>query len=235
VIARWVAIIGALSALFAACEVTGAKQGLQPPIAQSLSARIPTNIKRAILDSLEASDRPTPDDKQGGFHEEGGMWVTTTNGEIVAEPTVSGEYAKPGDPARLQINEPTNAVSSERIAAVDGMWHVHPGGEIVNRRVLPARQEGNKKIITTITTTSYFTQPPSEEDITEAEMPINIVVGARSRLVYFYNRSGIIGTMPLEEFLAPLQLPPAPLAAPDRLSGLPGPTAKGKTTARSPS
>jgi len=212
-IARWIAIIGAVSTLSAAGGVTGAKQAHQPATVQSLSANIPQNVKQAILDSLKASDRPTTDDKQGGFHEEGGIFVTTTNGDVVAEPAVPGKYAKRGDAAHVQVNELANPLPAARIAAVDGMWHVHPGGEIVDRRVLPAREEGDRKITTVITTTWYFGQSPSEGDITAAELPINIAIGARSKLVYFYNRSGIIGTMPLEEFLAPLQLLPAAPAA----------------------
>lgn len=211
-IARWIAIIGAVSALFGAGGVSGAQQAPQPPTVQSLSAKIPINVKQAILDSLKASDRPTIDDKQGGFHEEGGIWVTTTNGDAVAEPAVPGKYAKLGDQAHVQINELANPLPATAIAAVGGMWHVHPGGTIVDRRVLPEREEGSKRITTVITTTTYFEQPPSEGDIAAADLPINIVIGARSRLVYFYDRSGFIGTMPLEEFLAPLQPPPSPPA-----------------------
>jgi hypothetical protein len=212
-IARWMAIIGAVSALFAAGRVTGVKQAPEPPTVQSLLAKIPPNVKQAILDSLKASYRPTTDDKQGGFHEEGGIWVTTTNGDVVAEPARPGKYAKPGDPAHMQVNQPASSLPAAPIAAVDGTWHVHPGGEIVDRRVLRTREEGDRKITTVITTTTYYGQSPSEGDMTAAHLPINIVVGARSRLVYFYNRSGVIGAMPLEEFLSPLQLPPATPAA----------------------
>lgn len=212
-IRRWIAMIGAVSTLVAAGGVIGAKQAPPLPTMQSFSGKIPKNVKQAILDSLKASDQPTTDDKQGGFHEEGGIWVTTTDGEVVPEPAVPGKYARPGDPAHVQVNEPANPLPAARIAAVDGMWHVHPGGEIVNRRVLPAKEEGDRKIITVITTTSYFGQPPSKGDIAAADLPISIVIGARSRLVYFYDRSGIIGIMPLGEFLAPLQVSPAPPAA----------------------
>lgn len=211
-----IVLIGAAMLLLPG-TVTRARQTPQSVTVQSLAAQIPANIKQAILDSLNASNSPTADDKQGGFHEEGGMWVATTDGHVVAEPAVPGKYAKPGVPAHLRVNDPANPLPGDRIAGVAGAWHVHPCGEIINRRVLPAKIEGNKEIVTTITTTTYFEQPPSGGDIAAALLPLNIVIGARSRLVYFYNRSGIIGTMPLEEFLEPLQVPSAqPTSQPAR-------------------
>ncbi len=215
-----IALLDAASALLAAGVMTGAlvaraQLAPHPTTAESLAAQIPTNVKQAILNSLQASNGPTADDKQGGFHEEGGIWVTTVNGGVVAEPAVPGKYAKPGRSANMQVNKPANALPpAASIAAVDGTWHVHPAGETVNRRVLPPKEEGDRKVITVITTTSYFGQPPSEGDIAAAKLPVNVVIGARSQLVYFYDRSGIIGTMPLEEFLAPLELPAAVASQP---------------------
>ena len=219
-----IALLAAANTLFAAGVITGAarvvagaQQAAHPPTAESLAAEIPTNVKQAILNSLQASNAPTADDKQGGFHEEGGIWVTTANGRVVVERAVPGKFTKPGRPAHMEINELANPLPAARIAAVEGMWHVHPAGETVHRRVLPPKEEGDRKVVTVITTTSYFGQPPSEEDFAAATLPVNIVIGARSRLVYFYDRSGMIGTMPIEKFLAPLELPAAlPAAAQDR-------------------
>lgn len=179
------------------------------PTPQSLAAKIPVNVKQAILASIIASNSPTADDQHGGFHEEGGMWVTTIDGSEVAEPAIPGKYARPGVPAHLRVNDPANPLPAGRIAGVGGVWHVHPCGEIISKRVLPPKDEGNRKVITTIITTTYFGQSPSDGDIAAVQLPVNIVIGARSRIVYFYNRSGVRGAMPLEEFLAPLQLPPA--------------------------
>jgi len=206
-IAKRLAILAAASIFFAAGALTHAQRTSLTP--QSLAAKIPANVKQAILDTIVASNSPTADDKQGGFHEEGGMWVTTTDGRIVAEPAVPGKYARPGEPAHVRVNNPAHPLASGRIAGVGGIWHVHPCGEIVTRRVLPPKEEGETKIITTVITTTSFEQVPSDKDIAAADLPVNIGIGARSRVVYFYDRSGILGTMPLEEFLAPLQLPPA--------------------------
>jgi len=208
-IAKRFAIVAATSIFFAAGAITHAHQTSQTPTPQLLAARIPANVKQAMLDSIVASSSPNADDKQGGFHEEGGMWVTTTDGQILAEPAVPGKYAKPGESAHVRVNNPAHPLPPDHIAGVGGIWHVHPCGEIVTRRVLPPKDEGYKKVITVVTTTTYFEQEPSDKDIAAAQLPVNISIGARNRLVYFYDRSGILGTMPLEEFLAPLQLPPA--------------------------
>lgn len=211
-IATRITLLGAVGILFAAGAAAHAQKAPQSPTPksptpQSLAAKIPVNVKQAILASIIASDSPTADDKQGGFHEEGGMWVTTTDGSIVPEPAISGKYAKPGESAHVRVNDSAKRLATGQIAAVDGLWHIHPCGEIVTRRVLPPKEEDGKKIITTITRTTYFGQEPSRQDIAGAQLPVNIGIGALSRLVYFYNRSGIFGTMPLDEFLAPLQLP----------------------------
>ena len=206
-LATRITLLGVLGILFTAGAVAHAQKAPHAPTPQSLAAKIPVNVKQAILASLIASDSPTADDKQGGFHEEGGMWVTTTDGNIVPEPAVPGKYAKPGESAHVRVNDSANSLPSGQIAAVDGLWHVHPCGEIVSRRVLPPKEEDSKKIITTIIRTTYFGQEPSGQDIAGAQLPVNIGIGARNKLVYFYDRSGIFGTMPLEEFLAPLQLP----------------------------
>jgi hypothetical protein len=118
------------------------KQGPEPPTMQSLSAKIPPNVKQAILDSLKASYRPTTDDKQGGFHEEGGIWVTTTNGDVVAEPALPGKYAKPGDPAHMQVKDAVIAIMAtlakqERIKRAErtraGLARVRAAGRRLGR------------------------------------------------------------------------------------------------------
>jgi len=188
---------------------TRVAQAEQQPTAQSLAARVPLNVRKAILDSVNASNRPTSDDLQGGFHEEGGIWITTGDGSAVAQPAVHGEYAKPGHQAHLDIAMPAHPVAADRAVGLGGAWHIHPAGEIVNRRVLPVKREGHKEITKVILTTTFFEQPPSSKDMAGADFPINIVVGARSKMVYFYDRFGIIATMPFDEFLAPLHLPAA--------------------------
>ncbi|HTS11580.1 MAG TPA: hypothetical protein VMH00_05645 [Candidatus Limnocylindrales bacterium] len=49
---------------------------------------------------------------------------------------------------------------------------------------------------------SSFVQSPSPTDLRKANFPINIVVGAGDKRVYFYNHQGVIGKpMKLKDFL----------------------------------
>ncbi len=47
-----------------------------------------------------------------------------------------------------------------------------------------------------------FGQPPSDKDIKQAGLGINIVIGARDKKAYFYDNSGVIEkSMKLKDFL----------------------------------
>jgi hypothetical protein len=149
---------------------------------------VPSNVKSAIGDSIKASNSPSAaaGDKTGGFHEEGGIWITTTSGSTVPVPAVPGP-ANPGvvGGAHMDVTNSANPGLKDNIASVGGEWHVHPSGSIT--------QDG--KIIS-------FAQPPSAKDIHEAVGPISIVVGAGDKKVYFYNSSGVIGSpMKLKDFM----------------------------------
>jgi hypothetical protein len=48
------------------------------------------------MNSLNASNAPTADDKKGGFHEESVKWGTDASGNVVVSPSVPGAYAPPG-------------------------------------------------------------------------------------------------------------------------------------------
>jgi len=165
------------------------KQTQQTP--QSLAAQIPCHVKKAIAASIKAGNSPTPDDKTGGFHEEGGQWVIAADGTVIPVP------AKPG-PANATIKEggvhvvPSDAINpslKDNIVGLGGTWHIHPSGEIVEQ-------------VENLRNTRNFSQPPSGKDIKEAGAGINVVVGAREKKVYFYNNSGEIGQpMKLKDFL----------------------------------
>jgi hypothetical protein len=164
------------------------KQTQETP--QSLAAQIPCHVKNAIAASIKASNSPTADDKKGGFHEEGGQWIVTADGKIVPVP------AKPG-PANPKIEGGAHVVPSDAVNpslkdnAVDlgGTWHVHPSGTLTE-------EKGNAR------NTKNFNQPPSAKDIKEAGSGMNIVVGARDKMMYFYNNSGLIAKpMKLKDFL----------------------------------
>jgi hypothetical protein len=147
-------------------------------------------VKTAITASVRASKSPTADDKKGGFHEEGGQWIITPDGGTVPLP------AKPG-PANPEMKggahiDPTDAMDAGPKSgkfALGGTWHVHPSGILVENRGKTQVEHG-------------FSQPPSDTDIKEAGIGINVVVAAREKKVYFYDGSGVIGhPMKLKDFL----------------------------------
>ena len=153
---------------------------------QDLAAQIPCHVKAAISASIKASNSPTADDGKGGFHEEGGQWIITAGGQIIAVP------AKPG-PANPKIDggahmDPSDAVNphlKDSLTGLGGTWHVHPSGTLLDKNV-----------------EKHFTQPPSERDKKEAGFGMNVVIAAREKKVYFYNKSGMIGQpIKLKDFL----------------------------------
>ena len=167
---------------------TQGKQNQETP--QSLASQIPCHIKAAIAASIRASNSPTEDDEKGAFHEEGGQWIISGDGKMIAVP------AKPG-PANPAVKggahmDPTKAVNpslKDNITGLGGTWHVHPSGTI-------SEENG------TVRNTHIFVQPPSDRDFKETRLGINIVIGASDKKVYFYNRSGLIGKpVKLKEFL----------------------------------
>ena len=130
------------------------------------------------------------DDKKGGFHEEGGQWIITTNGKTIPVPAKPGP-ASPTTEGGAHVDPAESIDPSLKSDAIDlgGTWHVHPSGSLT-------KEKGN------VRTTHQFNQPPSQKDIKEAGSGINIVVGAGDRKVYFYNSSGVIGKpMKLKDFL----------------------------------
>jgi RHS repeat-associated protein len=155
-------------------------QNQQTP--QSLAAQVPPEAKAAIMNALNASNSPTADDKKGGFHEESVKWGTDASGNVVVSPSVPGAYAPPGTNPHTDFT-PANPATDQKLATVGGFAHIHPKGG------------GDRS----------FAQGPSPEDLKFAGMssgPINLVVGAADKKVYFYNGSGAIGKpMKLKDFM----------------------------------
>ena len=148
------------------------EQAAQDQQAQTLASEVPSQVWSAVIASINASNSPTADDKQGGFHEEGGIWGTKTDGTLFVSPAVPGPASKAGDvDAHMDVGKSVNPVSSEKVQSLGGTWHVHPRG-------------GSGRT---------FKEPPSLLDKANANAPINFVVGAADRKVYFYNSSGVIG------------------------------------------
>ena len=147
---------------------------------------VPTEVKQAMAASLVASNSPSGADTKGGFHEEGGMWGTTTDGKLVILVAKSGPAnVKCGDGAHLTIGDFAHPELSANLATILGEWHVHPSG------LREATSEAKGCI---------FVQPPSAADITLAVCPINIVIGASDKTVYFYNPSGVTSKTKWKEF-----------------------------------
>jgi hypothetical protein len=137
-------------------------------------------VKSAIADSVKASNSPTADDKKGGYHEEGGIWGTTTSGNTVVVPAQPGPYSGPNDTtAHIDPGNSANPALKDNLQSVDGTWHVHPKG---------GADKG-------------FVQPPSAQDKANAAASINIVVGAGNKRVYFYNSTGVTREMSLKDFM----------------------------------
>jgi RHS repeat-associated protein len=151
----------------------------QPPSSAVLQPN--ADVKTAINDAVKASNAPSGDDKKGGFHEEGGVFGTTTGGQQVAISAKPGAYSPPGaDKATIDVGNAKDPSKTSNLTSVDGSYHVHPGGSADGRS---------------------FVQPPSEAD-RAAALPngTNIVVGAGDQKVYFYNGNGTVGTMGQKDF-----------------------------------
>ena len=147
---------------------------------QNQGSQVPPEARAAIMDSVSASNAPSAiaSDKVGGFHEEGGYWGKDISGNVVVIPAVPGKFADPSvvSKASIDIFNVADPSLAAKLVSIDGGWHVHPSGSVT---------VGDKL--------SQFIQPPSQADINNGNLPINIAVGARDSKVYFYNSSGQIG------------------------------------------
>ncbi|WP_306589370.1 carbohydrate binding domain-containing protein [Geothrix sp. 21YS21S-4] len=163
----------------------------QGPVARTrtdaLVSSIPVEVKRAIQKSLDASNSPTADDKTGRFHEEGGQWGKGVDGNVLIYPAVPGKVSKPGDKeANVDSGQAVDQEGkNNNLATTDGKWHIHPAGDGLNGK-------------------RGFFQGPSSGDLNRPAdefLPTNIVVGAASRRVYFYDAKGVIADVSLSDFM----------------------------------
>jgi hypothetical protein len=164
----------------------------QPPTAESLAAQVPNNVKEEIQTSTNDSDSDDTsrggDDKEGGFHEEGGDWGTNSKGEVVSERWKPGPKADPTSENPYII--PFDDAKPEQDLKYQGDWHVHPSGTK-----------------TDLHRSCHFKQEPTDDDRHRAGDHgggIHIVVGAGDREVYFYGKSKkLLGKMSLRAFTKP--------------------------------
>ncbi|HKT48621.1 MAG TPA: hypothetical protein VJP87_13945 [Candidatus Acidoferrales bacterium] len=154
--------------------------------AGQLARRVPEIVKQAILASIKASNLPTTEDLQGGFHEESGVGGEAVSGNWVNSPGKPGPYFNPAiDPVATMDEIPADQKLRNRIARPEVFWHVHPAG-----------------IVKLGTLTYFWEQAPSDLDrAAAAPGAINIVIGARDQTIYFFNCEGPVLTLSLEDFL----------------------------------
>jgi len=139
---------------------------------------VPQEVRIAAGMALAASNTDS-------IHEEALKWGKDKYGNVLVS------MSTPGKPCNAEVKglciEYFGAANPEidaRLVTVDGFAHVHPRG---NSHMSPV-------------------QPPSKEDLYfAAGVPgtINLVIGAGSHLVYFYDGNGVTGTEKVKDFLNP--------------------------------
>ena len=161
-------------------------------------------VRTKIGQAVERSSKPTLDDIQGGYHEEGGIFGKDANGIEKVVDAKAGAYSNPkfDSKAGIDLSILTN---SAIITDVKGTFHVHPEGTITENTGGVASTEKEKY---------SFVQNPSNKDVRTAKNDGNtsgysIVVGAGDKTVYIYgtkeqNKSGFNhrATFPLSKFLS---------------------------------
>jgi hypothetical protein len=165
---------------------------------QELAKLIPPEVKAEIAKSIDDSNRPTDDDKKGGFHEESGYAGLDRSKNWVVSHNKPGPYSSPTvDKDVVTSTEPANQDARNSIVDFRVHFHVHPRGEAF--KINP-----NSSI-----QSFMWNQPPHEKDIEKAaDLPpdqaniAHVVFAAREQKVYSYNGSGPLGKpMSLKEFL----------------------------------
>jgi hypothetical protein len=152
--------------------------------AQNLAAQIPCDVKALIARALTDSNTPTADDKKGGFHEEYGVAGLDASGKWVVSRDRPGPYRNPDvDKDVSPSRKPADQVIANSIVQPRVVFHVHPSGTT----------EAGKG----------WVQPPSDADkVATIPGQINIVLAAREKRVYFYDKDGIIDKpIKLKDFL----------------------------------
>jgi hypothetical protein len=158
---------------------------------------IPPQVRAEIARAIDDSNAKTADDKKGGFHEESGIaGPDRTTGIWKVARDKPGPYGDPSVTTHLPASKVP--VDPEEWQSIDPkvVFHVHPDGQSVR-----LRPDGTVD-------THYWNQPPSDDDKKDAPKPEDltpdrsiIVFAAREKKVYFYNKSGVSGTMSLKDFL----------------------------------
>jgi hypothetical protein len=158
----------------------------------------------AIGEIVDASNSKNSEDVKGGFHEESLVADSTGNNQVQIS-----RFTGPYSPNPINGAEVVSTTTDNTLLQA----HVHPAG--LGKTVVvddPMKRSGGGTTVmggSVTTTTPAFRQEPSTQsssggpgDIPQA-LPnaTNIVVGARSKQVYFYNTGGTFAQMSLKNFL----------------------------------
>ena len=140
-------------------------------------------------------------DAQGGFHEEGGIFGTDSEGNEKVIDAQPGGVSNPDVDRTASVDVFSGETANYNLSEIEGTFHVHPSGVTANG--------------------SSFNQEPSngvnpqtgqlEGDIPNAAANANpssathvkgngYVLGAKSGKVYIYNGGGKVATFPLKQF-----------------------------------
>jgi RHS repeat-associated protein len=141
----------------------------------SSAVLVPGNAVRSAMNaSVTASNHPSGADKEGGYHEEGGIYGQR-GGQEVAIPAAPGAYS-PSGKVSIDPTKAADPTQSGTLSDLGGTWHVHPDG-------------------------TGWIQQPSQVDIDAATAPRPyFVIGAGSGQIYFYNNTTQYGNAPSMSF-----------------------------------
>jgi RHS repeat-associated protein len=152
------------------------------------------NVRARIGAAVDRSNSPTTDDTKGGFHEEGGIFGTNASGAETVVDAKPGSYSNPktDSKATVDVFDAANPAEAGTITNVQGTYHIHPAGKIVES---PVSSTPGTATTGGTTTTYSFEQTPSNKDVSIATQGgnssgYNIVVGAGNNTVYIHGSSG---------------------------------------------
>jgi hypothetical protein len=157
-----------------------------------LDTLVPPEVKKAIAQSVERTKKPTSDDKEGNYHEEGGIWGLSGGGTLVVAPAKPGPYSDPATWIQKRANHerlaefvPENSSEAASIREKQGCWHTHFSGTYS----VPGKKTSPGTVVfgqgTEVLSPDF---KPSPWDLGEAgHYPVNIVVALGNKTVYFYN------------------------------------------------
>ena len=168
------------------------RTGKVEPLADAAYFELPAaTVRDAIGAALQRSNSPFGDDRQGGFHEEGGLLGSDASGRPMALSANPGPFALP--PATATFN-PFAGVDAGRFSSISGSFHIHPAGTVAPLTTGMAFSNIERRL--------GFEQAPGAGDMRWAARYsglLNVVVGAGNNTVNFYGAR--TGHMPLGVFL----------------------------------